>query len=379
MFDAADAGVAGENVQARIRGNVLMTISNKFGWMVLTTGQQERDGDRLRHALRRHGRRLRGHQGRREDVGVRALPRSQRARRPRGDPAGRDRQAAVGRAATRSEGHRLAAAVRRARPDHRGLRRARPVDRRARSARPRSASSCGGSRAWSTATSTSAARPRRACGCRPRRSARIGGCRSPTAGPADAIRDVPSGRSVGDAAAAAARARAARGDGRVRSTFVLVQDALEHVTPVGFILLAVRGRRARARAVRARARAGAGRASTRRSAMFAPAMLAFGVVAFVGYWFQNAGLERTTTSNSAFITGLFVVFTPLVETVVLRKAPATERARRGRRRDRRALPAHRRRPLAELRRPADARLRVLLRHLDLHGWPALAALRPDRA
>ena len=40
VFDVADAGVAGENVQARIRGNVLMTISNKFGWMVLTTGNK---------------------------------------------------------------------------------------------------------------------------------------------------------------------------------------------------------------------------------------------------------------------------------------------------------------------------------------------------
>ena len=55
-----------------------MTISNKFGWMVLTTRQQERDGDRLRHALRRHGRRLRGHQGRAEDARVRAVPRPQR-------------------------------------------------------------------------------------------------------------------------------------------------------------------------------------------------------------------------------------------------------------------------------------------------------------
>ena len=32
--------VAEENVQARIRGNILMTISNKFGWMVLTTGNK---------------------------------------------------------------------------------------------------------------------------------------------------------------------------------------------------------------------------------------------------------------------------------------------------------------------------------------------------
>ena len=44
-------------------------------------GQQERDGDRLRDALRRHGRRLRGDQGRPEDARVRALQRPQRARR----------------------------------------------------------------------------------------------------------------------------------------------------------------------------------------------------------------------------------------------------------------------------------------------------------
>ena len=34
--------------------------------------QQERDGRRLLHALRRHGRRLRGHQGRAQDAGLRA-------------------------------------------------------------------------------------------------------------------------------------------------------------------------------------------------------------------------------------------------------------------------------------------------------------------
>ena len=42
---------------------------------------------------------------------------------------------------------------------------------------------------------------------------------------------------------------------------------------------------------------------------------------FAGYWLQNAGLERTTTSNSAFITGLFVVFTPLIEVAVTRRRP----------------------------------------------------------
>ena len=35
-----EPGVAEENVQARIRGNVLMTISNKYGWLVLTTGNK---------------------------------------------------------------------------------------------------------------------------------------------------------------------------------------------------------------------------------------------------------------------------------------------------------------------------------------------------
>jgi NAD+ synthase (glutamine-hydrolysing) len=32
--------VAEENIQARIRGNVLMALSNKFGWLVLTTGNK---------------------------------------------------------------------------------------------------------------------------------------------------------------------------------------------------------------------------------------------------------------------------------------------------------------------------------------------------
>jgi len=40
MFAGTDPGLAEENVQARVRGNVLMTISNKFGWMVLTTGNK---------------------------------------------------------------------------------------------------------------------------------------------------------------------------------------------------------------------------------------------------------------------------------------------------------------------------------------------------
>ena len=33
-------GIAEENLQARIRGDILMTFSNKFGWLVLTTGNK---------------------------------------------------------------------------------------------------------------------------------------------------------------------------------------------------------------------------------------------------------------------------------------------------------------------------------------------------
>ena len=33
-------GIAEENVQARIRGNILMALSNKFGWLVLSTGNK---------------------------------------------------------------------------------------------------------------------------------------------------------------------------------------------------------------------------------------------------------------------------------------------------------------------------------------------------
>src|SRR5260370_27762 len=35
-----DPGLAAENLQARIRGNILMTISNKLGPIVLTTGNK---------------------------------------------------------------------------------------------------------------------------------------------------------------------------------------------------------------------------------------------------------------------------------------------------------------------------------------------------
>jgi NAD+ synthase (glutamine-hydrolysing) len=39
-FKGTETGIAEENLQARIRGNFLMALSNKFGWIVLTTGNK---------------------------------------------------------------------------------------------------------------------------------------------------------------------------------------------------------------------------------------------------------------------------------------------------------------------------------------------------
>jgi drug/metabolite transporter (DMT)-like permease len=43
-----------------------------------------------------------------------------------------------------------------------------------------------------------------------------------------------------------------------------------------------------------------------------------GLLLAAGYALQTAGLERTTVSNAGFITGLYVVFTPLAAVVLLR-------------------------------------------------------------
>jgi len=39
-FQGTEPNITEENLQARIRGNILMALSNKFGWLVLTTGNK---------------------------------------------------------------------------------------------------------------------------------------------------------------------------------------------------------------------------------------------------------------------------------------------------------------------------------------------------
>jgi drug/metabolite transporter (DMT)-like permease len=47
-----------------------------------------------------------------------------------------------------------------------------------------------------------------------------------------------------------------------------------------------------------------------------------GALLFVGYATQTVGLQYTETSTSAFITGLYAVFTPIVEGIVRRRVPS---------------------------------------------------------
>jgi NAD+ synthase (glutamine-hydrolysing) len=44
VFAGREPDVTEENIQARIRGNILMALSNKFGWLVLTTGNKSEMG-----------------------------------------------------------------------------------------------------------------------------------------------------------------------------------------------------------------------------------------------------------------------------------------------------------------------------------------------
>jgi drug/metabolite transporter (DMT)-like permease len=94
-------------------------------------------------------------------------------------------------------------------------------------------------------------------------------------------------------------------------TFVQVKDALE-LYPL-FAFLAVRF------AIASLALGPlAGRRLMRLSREGWGAGAALGLLLAAGYWLQTAGLERTTVSNTGFVTGLYVVFTPLFAFVLFR-------------------------------------------------------------
>jgi drug/metabolite transporter (DMT)-like permease len=95
-------------------------------------------------------------------------------------------------------------------------------------------------------------------------------------------------------------------------TFPLVKDALGSIGPFEFLavrftlatlVLAVMWPRAAREALRTGRRAG----------------LVVGGLLALGHWFQTAGLQYTQSTNAGFITGLYVVFTPLIGWIFLRR------------------------------------------------------------
>ena len=128
-------GLAEENLQARVRGGRLDGPVERRRPPCACLRQQIRAVRRLLDHLRRRGRRLRTAQGRPEDAGLAAgevaEPGRDRPRPAAADPGELDRQAAVGRVAPGTAGHRLTAAVRSARRHAGRLRRAGPRQCRA--------------------------------------------------------------------------------------------------------------------------------------------------------------------------------------------------------------------------------------------------------
>ncbi len=87
-FAGKRADTTEENIQSRIRGVILMAISNKFGPMVLTTGNKSEMSVGLRHALWRYVRRLQCAEGCLQDRSLppRALAQSGNIRQTRWAP-----------------------------------------------------------------------------------------------------------------------------------------------------------------------------------------------------------------------------------------------------------------------------------------------------
>jgi drug/metabolite transporter (DMT)-like permease len=106
------------------------------------------------------------------------------------------------------------------------------------------------------------------------------------------------------------------------STFVLVQHALDDVTPSYFNVLRF-GVAAIALVplVVRRDWRGPDPRPTDSVRSLVVAGVVLGLLGVVAYQTQNVGLHHTSTSNSSFITGLFVVFTPLIAAVRYRRAP----------------------------------------------------------
>ena len=100
-------------------------------------------------------------------------------------------------------------------------------------------------------------------------------------------------------------------------TFPIVHDALADITPFAYLV----GRFGLATLVLAPVTIGALRTRGPDRRMLVRAGLIAGLLMFGGYATQTVGLQYTSPSSSAFITGLYVVITPVIESVIVKRPP----------------------------------------------------------
>ncbi len=100
-------------------------------------------------------------------------------------------------------------------------------------------------------------------------------------------------------------------------TFPIVHDALVDITPFAYLL----GRFGIATLILAPTLIPTLRAGGPDRTLIIRVGLIAGVILFGGYATQTVGLQYTTPSTSAFITGLYVIITPVIESVIIRRLP----------------------------------------------------------
>jgi drug/metabolite transporter (DMT)-like permease len=100
-------------------------------------------------------------------------------------------------------------------------------------------------------------------------------------------------------------------------TFPLVHDALDDITPFAYLL----GRFGIAALVLAPVTISALRTRGPERRMLVRAGAIAGVILFGGYATQTIGLQYTSPSTSAFLTGLYVIITPVIESAISRRPP----------------------------------------------------------
>ena len=100
-------------------------------------------------------------------------------------------------------------------------------------------------------------------------------------------------------------------------TFPLVHDALDDITPFAYLV----GRFGIATLLLAPVTIPALRTRGPERRMLLRAGLTAGAILFGGYATQTIGLQYTSPSTSAFLTGLYVIITPVIESVISRRLP----------------------------------------------------------